>query len=187
MTFGYVNSTGPTVIYDKEFISENSLESKSITLGKFIGDIENNLFGYDSLSVIILSLPDENLGYFEKNNNEKIEVKELINKNTQIKLKLNDNYKAGNYSFFFAGAVKEPDYDKMNKFKEGEILSYPNNSNVDEKDYYTPEILIGKRLEYKFEIKGKGESQDDEECYPSCSECDYKSKDDEDHKCKKCK
>ena len=187
MTFGYVNSTGPTVIYDKEFISENSLESKSITLGNFIGDIENNLFGYDSLSVIILSLPDENLGYFEKNNNEKIEVKELISKNTQIKLKLNDNYKAGNYSFFFAGAVKEPDYDKMNKFKEGEILSYPNNSNVDEKDYYTPEILIGKRLEYKFEIKGKGESQDDEECYPSCSECDYKSKDDEDHQCKKCK
>ena len=187
MTFGYVNSTGPTVIYDKEFVLENSLESHSITLGNFIGNIENNLFGYGSLNVIILSLPDESLGYFVKYNNEKIKVNDLISKSTEIKLKLAENYKAGNYSLFFAGAVKEPDYDKMNKFVDGKILSFPNNSNADEKDFYTPQILIGKRVEFNFEIKGKGENQDEEECYPSCLECYSKSKDEDNHLCKICK
>ena len=67
------------------------------------------------------------------------------------------------------------------------LLSYPNNSSVDEKDFYDPQILIGKQVEYKFLVKSKKEQQEDKECYPSCQTCFSYTKNDEDHQCETCK
>ena len=186
MTFGYVNSTYSSIIFNNEFIPNNSLLSRSLVLGNYIGKIENNLFGYESLSVIILSLPDESVGYFIKNNNEKIIINEILNLNSEIKFKLNDNYIPGLYSLIFAGSVKEPEYDKMNKYAD-QLLSYPIDSNVDEKEFYEPQILIGRNMEFRFEVKAKKDEPDDNECYPSCSSCYSYSADDDNHLCKICK
>ena len=186
MTFGYVNTTNSSIIFDDEFIRDNSLLSESLVPGNYIGKIENNLFGYEDLRVIILSLPDENLGYFIKNNEEKIQINDLLNLNSEIKFKLNENYDPGFYSIEFAGAVKEPEYDKMNKYAD-QLLSYPEETNVDEKDFYEPQIFVGRKFEFRFEVKAKKEGQDDNECYPSCASCYSYSKDDDNHLCKICK
>ena len=184
MTFGYSNATNSSRIIDKEFIPENSLLSRPIKLGNYIGKIENNLFGYDSLKAIIISLPDEKMGYFFINNDEKIIINQTLDLNTEIRLKINETYKPGNYSLHFASIVKEPVYDKLNKYTE-EIIRYPKDTIVDESEFYTPKYLIGKRFIYNFEIKG--DKIDDDECYPSCSTCYSKTKDYDNHQCIKCK
>ena len=75
MTFGYVNSTtNSSIIFDAEFILNNSFLSNPLILSKYIGNIENNLFEYESVNAIILSLPDKNLGNFIKYDEEKITV-----------------------------------------------------------------------------------------------------------------
>ena len=180
ITFGYVNTTNASFIFDNNFIPEDSLISKSLLLNDYIGDIENNLFGYESVGAIILSLPNENIGYFIKGNDEKISINEKLSINTEIKLKLKDNYTPGIYSIVFAATVKEPSYDNLNKYAE-EIFTYPENKNADERDFYEPQVLIGGKIEYKFELKGKTE------CYPSCSTCYSYSSDDNNHQCKTCK
>ena len=65
---------------------------------------------------------------------------------------MNNNYKPGIYSIIVGCSVKEAEYDKMNKYPE-QILSYPQDTNVDEKDFYKPQILIGRKIKYKFEVK----------------------------------
>ena len=182
MTFGYVNTTNTSYIFDNNFIVGNNLISKTLLLNDYIGDIENNLFGYISLGVIILSLPDESIGNFIKYSGEKILINETLTINTEIKLKLKDNYTAGNYSIIFAGTVQEPHFDNLNKYAD-KIYSYPEDSKVDERDFYEPQILIGGKIEYKFELKEKTE----EECYPSCATCYSYSKDEDNHQCKICK
>ena len=192
MTFGYVNTTEPSLIFDRDFIFENTFYSKSINFTKYIKGIENNLFGYKFLGVIILTLPDISMGgYFIKvgygnNNEEKIYVKQILSVNSQIKLELKENYQPGNYSIAFAGAVEEPDYDKMNKFAEETIL-YPMDSKIDENSFYEPKMLIGRKFEYHFEIKKNKQPDDDEPCYPSCLTCSEKSYDDGNHLCLECK
>ena len=186
MTFGYVNSTSSSTIYNKEFFFDDSLLSMPLVLNNYIGKIENNLFGYESLGAIILFLPDESLGYFIDNNEEKIKINQIINIDAEIRLKLNEDYVAGTYNIYFAGAVKEPEYDKMNKYAE-QLLSYPKDSNIDEKDFYEPQILIGKKVELRFEVKSKKEQQEDKECYPSCQTCFPYKHNDENHQCETCK
>ena len=182
MTFGYVNTTEPTIIYDNDFILENNSYSKNIKFRNYIKGIENNLFGYEFLGVIILSLPDKSVGSFVKNIDDEITVNQTLNINAEIKLKLNENYQSGNYSIIFAGAVKEAEYEKMNEYAE-EIIIYPNDTKINEKNYYEPQTLIGREIEYHFEIKNK----EQEECYPSCLTCYSKTKDDKNHQCKICK
>ena len=184
MTFGYVNTTGPSSINDFSFILENSIYSKPINFKNYIQEIENNLFGYEFLGVIILDLPDESLGYFIDNNEEKISINQTLNLSSEIKLKLSRNYKSGEYSISFAGAAKEPDFDNLNKYSE-KTVSYPGYNSRSEKFFYLPKTLIGKKLKYKFNItiqEGK-----DSECYPSCLTCFSYSKDEENHLCKICK
>ena len=182
MTFGYINTVGNTSILDNDFIIENSNYSKFINFKNYIKELENNLFGYEFLGVIILSLPDENLGNFIKYPSEKIYINQTLTLDTEIKLKLNENYKSGIYSISFAGAAKEQDYEKMNTFAE-ETLFYPSDSKLTEKDFYTPKILIGRKFEYNFLIQEK----DKDECYPSCLTCYTKTKDSENHQCIECK
>ena len=67
-------------------------------MSNYIGKIENNLFGYESLGAIILYLPDESLGYFINNNEEKIKINQNINLDIEIRFKLNEDYFGGNDS-----------------------------------------------------------------------------------------
>jgi hypothetical protein len=185
MTFGYINTTESSVLYDRDFIDLSTGYSKSISFTQYIGRIENNLFGYSFLGVIILDLPYSEVGDFVKSNDEKITLGEILPVTTEIKFKLNQNYNPGNYSFAFAGVAKEPDYDNMKKLTE-EILIYPEDSEIDERQFYTPEVFYGKRLEFFFEIQGE-KGNVDEKCYPSCETCSEKSVDDENHFCLTCK
>ena len=180
ITFGYVNSTEPNNIYDKKFIPENSLESKYINISNYIENISNNLFGYEFIGVLILSLPDESIGYFMDSKDEIIKTNQTLDLNASIRFKLSNNYKSGKYSIIFGGIVREPDYEIMNNYSE-QIETYPKDSIISEKDFYTPKILIGKTVNYTFRVINETD------CYPSCSTCQRKSNDDNNHLCKTCK
>ena len=185
MTFGFINTTEPSFIFDRGFIQDNSGYSKSIRFSKYIGQIENNLFGYEMLGAFILALPGPEVGYFFNSNEEVISISDILPLNSEVKFKLNKNYLNGNYSIVFAGIISEPNYDKMKKYAE-EIIIYPEESNVDETHYYEPGMLIGKRFEYSFEVTD-GQGTQETNCYPSCETCIEKSGDDESHLCLTCK
>ena len=192
MTFGYVNTTDNSLIYDNDFIMDNNeLYSKKINIKEYINNnIENNLFGYKYLGVIILSLPNSDVGNFIKYNKnleeEIISINQTLNVYDEITFKLNEEYIPGNYSIVFAGAVKEAEFDEINTFSE-EYIVYPNDTKIEEKDFYEEQILIGKRFEYKFNLKEKGNKEDEEGCYPSCAACFSKSSNEQNHLCIICK
>ena len=176
MTFGYVNSTEQE-IYDNK-LKYNNTDSK-IVLKDYINEIENNLFGYEFVGVKILSLPnEEDSGYFLNNNTDKkIEKDTVLDINSTLQFILSDNYKTDVYSIVFAGVVSEPSYDKMNEFAE-ELVEYPENQNISEKDFYEPKTLMGRKVNFKFRLS---------KCYDSCETCTALSEDENDQKCIKCR
>ena len=176
LTFGYVNTTEQESIDTK--LKYNNTNSK-IIISNYINKIENNLFGYDFIGVKIISLPSEgDAGIFINSiNNQKIKIKETISRNSELQFILSKFFKDGIYSIEFAGLVREPSYEKMNEIAE-EIISYPQNNNISEKEFYEPKIFAGKKINYRFSLSA---------CYESCSTCEEFSEDENDHKCLSCK
>ena len=185
ITFGYINNINKEYeIYDRNFFPEKSFISNPILVKDYLShQLQNNLFGYSFNGAIILSLIDENQGYFYIGSNYKLHVNQVIDINYEVRLEIYHNYTPGNYSIEFAGVAGEPRYEEMDKYPE-ETLYYPNNTNKTEKDYYKPGILIGKKIIYKFEIK-KGQAP--KVCYPSCNTCDEFSDDQNNQKCITCR
>ena len=186
ITFGFINTINNITyeVYDNNFFEPSTLTSNPIEMKKYFENkIQNNLFGYEIYGVIILDLIDENIGFFYTGFRYKITEGQVIPIYSDIKLELYRNYTPGNYSIEFAGIVREPKYTEMVDYPE-EIFNYPNGSNISEKDFYKQNLLIGKKILYHFEIK---ENQAPKECYPSCSECEDYSNDDNDQKCLSCK
>jgi hypothetical protein len=179
-TFGYVNATSVEV--DKTFIAKDASESKILKISEFITGIENNLFGFTFLGVKILELPDENKsGYFINAKNEsKIKVDDVLSINTELKFKVNKNYKNDIYNIVFAGLIQEPDYKTMNKFSE-KLESFPAENIISEEQFYNPKIIMGKKLNYSF-ILG-----DFKICYKNCKTCEDTSFNEDDQKCTECK
>ena len=176
LTFGYVNTTVQENIDTK--LKYNNTNSK-IILNDYISEIENNLFGYEFLGVKIISIPSEgDSGYFINNiNGKKINVNDIIPRNSEMQFILSNFFKTGIYSIQFAGVIKEPNFEVMNYMAE-EILTYPEKSEISEKDFYEPKIFIGKKFNYKFRLNF---------CYDSCNTCEEFSEDENDHKCIKCR
>ena len=176
MTFGYVNAT-----YNESYVDEvlklNNSDSV-IKISNYINEIENNLFGYEFLGVKIIDIPSvEDAGYFISNIiGKKIEKNDIINLNDTLRFILSEKYKANNYTISFAGVVKEPDFETLNKFAEKEI-NYPLNSKESQKNYYEPKILMGKQVNFIFSLN----------CYSSCLSCIEASNNVNDQKCKECK
>ena len=177
MTFGYVNSTEQESIDTK--LKYNNTESR-INITYYINEIENNLFGYDFLGVKIISLPlEEDSGYFINIlTNQKIKEGDIIPRDSQLQFVLSNTYKYGTYLIQFAGIVKEPSFEDMNDICE-EIFYYPENeTEVNDKEFYEPKTLMGKKVNYKFRLSN---------CYDSCSKCTSFSNDENDHKCITCR
>ena len=172
MTFGYVNSTEQE-IYDTKLKYNNS-DSK-IVLSEYINEIENNLFGYEFIGVKILSLPsEEDAGYFINNiTNKKVVKDDILNINSALKFILSNIYKTDIYSIIFDGVASEPTYERMNEFAE-ELKEYPINENISEKEFYKPELLLGKKLNFKFRLS---------DCFDSCQSCTELSEDENNQKC----
>ena len=182
LTLGYVNTTQE--INDITNTTKYLIEEKNpLILSNYITEIENNLFGYQFLGVKIITLPPSDVGsfYISNNNNTKIKVKDIIDKNSELIFNKNDDAPKGDYYISFAGVVGEPDYETMNNFCT-KLQSYPKEYLDDEKKYYLPKILVGKEYKYEFRI---GEPQ--KECYDSCETCYEYSDNINDHKCKICK
>ena len=201
ITFGFVNTTQSSIL-DKNFITGNSEYSKTIKFGDYIGKIENNLFGYEFLGVYILELPDPSIGTFIDDEQEDVYMSDTYKLENEIRLKVNTKrtYDSGVYSVAFSGAVSEGDYDQRDLFANA-VFYYPEDDlEMDDREFYNPEIMIGRPFEYKFELTGgigkpveeeeeekEEEISDDDGCYPSCSTCYRNSKDDDNHLCKVCK
>ena len=176
MTFGFVNSTEQE-IYDMKLKYNNS-DSK-IVLNEYINEIENNVFGYELIGVKILSLPSEDdAGYFINNiTNKKIVKDDVVDRNSELKFILSNNYKSDIYSIIFVAVISEPSYERMNNFSE-EFLEYPLNSNISEQDSYEPKIFYGKKMIFKFRLS---------KCFDSCETCTELSEDENNQKCIKCR
>ena len=185
ITFGYINTINNRYeIYDNNFFPENSTISNPIKAKNYIETtLENNLFGYTFNGVIFLSLINENIGHFFIGYKYKIIERQVININSDVFLELKRNYTPGNYSIEFAGVAGEPKYEERDKYSE-EIWYYPNNTDISEKDYYIPNIFIGKSIIYNFEIK---KNQIPKQCHPSCSSCVDYSEDDNNQMCTSCR
>ena len=176
LTFGFVNSTEPESVDTK--LKYNNTNSK-IVLSKYINEIENNLFGYKFVGVKIISLPsEEDSGLFINSiANEKIKVDDIVSRETELKFILSNSYKKGIYKIQFVGVVEEPSYEEMNELCE-ELMEYPKNSDIDEKEFYEPKTLMGKKVNFKFRLS---------DCYDSCDKCSSFSEDENDHKCISCR
>ena len=107
MTFGYVNTTESSKIFDSNFIPENSAYSKPIKFTDYIYGMQNNLFGYQFLGVIILELPNSKVGNFLKSGDAQVNANDILSLRSEIKLKLNENYETSTNSITFSGVVKE--------------------------------------------------------------------------------
>ena len=176
MTFGYVNSTEQEM-YDTKLKYNNS-DSK-IVLNEYINEIENNLFGYEFIGVKILSLPsEEDAGYFINNiTNKKVSKDDILDINDELRFILSNNFKTDIYSIIFAGVVSEPSYERMNEFAE-EFKEYPLNESISEKEFYEPQVFLGKKMNFKFRLS---------DCFDSCQTCKELSENIDDQKCIKCR
>ena len=181
LTFGYVNTTDD--ISSKEG-TINLIENKNnIKINDYIGDIENNLFGYEFIGVKILSLPDENkVGYFINiKNNQKIKINDIIGRNSELRFIINNNPTKGNYLISFAGVVKEPEYKKANNIAN-KVEFYPDSYLTE--NIYEAKTLIGKEFKYYFSIKDK---EDDTQCFENCQTCIRPSNNINEQDCITCK
>ena len=176
LTFGYVNSTYEDTV-DK-FLKLNDSDSV-IELNKYITGIENNLFGYKFLGVKILKLPNPNKsGYFVKQKtNEIVYEGDIVSVDTVLRFILSRKLAIEDeFTIQFAGAVQEPTYDEMNENAE-KVEMYPINNIESERLFYTPRILLGRLVNYVFEIR----------CFESCKGCTRLSTDPTDQYCIHCK
>ena len=176
MTFGFVNSTEPESVDTK--LKYNNTNSK-IVISKYINEVENNLFGYKFVGVKMISLPsEEDSGFFINSiTNEKIKVNDIVSRETELQFILSNTYKIGIYKIIFVGMVEEPPYEEMNELCE-ELVKYPKDSVIDEKDFYEPKTFMGKKVNFKFRLS---------DCYDSCDKCSSFSEDENDHKCLSCR
>lgn len=85
---------------------------------------------------------------------------------SEIRLKVNTKrtYDSGTYSIVFAGAAKEGEYDDRDLFANA-IFFYPEEDyEMDDREFYKPEVMVGRPFEYKFELTGGiGKPEDEEE------------------------
>jgi len=176
LTFGYVDSPYDDTV--DQTLKLNNTESV-IELYKYVTGIENNLFGYKFLGVKILKLPNPNKsGYFVKQQTfENVYEGDILSADTVLRFILSRKLAIEDeFTIQFAGAVQEPTYDEMNEIAE-KVDMYPINNIDAERLFYTPRILLGRLVNYVFEIR----------CFESCNGCTKLSNDPSDQACIHCK
>ena len=175
IVFGYINSTDQNSI-DTNFHRNDS--NSILKLKNYINSIENNLFGYEYLGIRILYLPEaEKSGAFYINE-QKININDTLDIESTLKFILSKNYEPGTYSIKFAGAVQEPDLSRLNSIAEKTEYYPSDGSQQKEELYYSPKILIGKEVNYKFKLG---------DCFENCETCITISGDENYQLCRKCK
>jgi hypothetical protein len=191
LTFGYINTTDDV----EADIGTNNIitNNKKIKVKDYIiTNIENNLFGYTFEGVKILSLPHETKAGFLMNsnyNNKKLKLDDIININSELSFIKSATPVDGEYSFSFAGVVKEPNFKEQNNYAN-KVVNYPNNVNPE--SYLSQQrTFVGREFKYSFIIGKKQEPIDDDpskqNCYKNCKTCDSYSEEEDDQNCITCK
>ena len=178
MTFGYINSTFDEIPLDNN-LKENNTDSV-IKIADYISEIENNLFAYELIGIKIINLPDPKCGiagYFINNKtNEEIKEGDLLSVDAVLRyILVRPIILAQECSIDFAGVVKEPDFDQMNKNAE-RVDIYPVNNYELERNFYFPKTLIGRTIKYRFSIS----------CYDTCDGCYNITNNPNNQQCYKC-
>ena len=179
MTFGYINSTFDEIPIDKN-LKENNTNSV-VKIGDYISEIENNIFAYELIGIKIINLPDPQkcgiAGYFINNKtNEEIKEGDLLSVDAVLRyILVRPIILAQECSIDFAGVVKEPNFDSMNKNSE-RVDIYPVNNYELERNFYSPKILIGRTIKYSYEIN----------CFDTCDGCYKITNNPNNQQCFKC-
>ena len=159
---GYVNSTNPSPIRDlfgqkEKFVFE---------IKKYI-NIENNIFGYELIGIIINNFNElKNIGIIFYDSSDNLisqgivpyEIDNIIFKKDQI-----SGIPFGKYFFNFSGIASEPkNYNDFIKYIDNTSFFEQNNNEEEFKEFYEPNNFTGKSSVFIFEI---------DSCYKTCSEC----------------
>ena len=158
--FGFGNSVDPEPI-DNIF---DKYEKYFLKPGDYI-KIENNIFCYQLLYVIIDDIPDISRGIIvTKNNEEKTQLKkgDILSINDEIIITYIGDKKdieRGNYTISFIPYIIEPKFDEDDNYQ---CSSEQDNFGERIQQYYIPNEKYGKKFNFDFTVG---------HCFPSCSKC----------------
>ena len=156
--FGFGNSIDPEPIdnlFDK--YDEHVLKPSDYI------QIENNIFCYKLLNVIIDDIPDESSGIIiHKNDEDKTQLKkgDILSINDEVIITYigdKSDIERGNYTISFIPYINEAEYEDYYQcsYDEdifGELIQ----------QYWEPEEIYGKKFNFDFTVG---------QCFPSCSKC----------------
>ena len=156
--FGFGNSVDPEPV-DNLF---NKYDNYTLKPGDYI-KIENNVFCYQLLNVIVDEIPDESSGIIVlKNDQAKTRIKkgDILSINDEIIITYTGNkyeIEKGNYTISFIPYMNEPEYDdyyqcSYDEEHFGEIIPQD----------WEPDEIYGKKFNFDFTVG---------QCFPSCSKC----------------
>ena len=158
--FGFGNSVDPEPI-DNIF---DKYEKYFLKPGDYI-KIENNIFCYQLLYVIIDDIPDISRGIIvTKNNEEKTQLKkgDILSINDEIIITYIGDKKdieRGNYTLSIIPYIIEPKFDEDDNYQ---CSSEQDNFGERIQQYYIPNEKYGKKFNFDFTVG---------HCFPSCSKC----------------
>ena len=148
MIFGYFNQTNVenniTVnIYDYFLNKTNNIVDFIINNSTII--IENNIFGYElsTDNLKLVQIPEE-IEFYNKNNENKLENGDILNRNYILKENEAIVIKEGKYFFEYQIIVQEPDYNKFNSYAINITDYHRSGGDIDQEDYFESQKFYGK-------------------------------------------
>ena len=178
---GYNENIEPDKIVNINNLNNNDTLNYIIKISDFINiniKIYNNIFGYESLGIKIITLTGISSGIkYYLNNNEKDEIKEndILNRDDEIIIDYSNAEAKINDDFYLelSPILGEPEYDKFNYYTDY-IQKY---GEEDDKNFFQPKIFQGNTVKMKYNFG----------CYKNCDICEYVGLNLDEQKCITCK
>ena len=185
--FSYINGSdyniNTTSYFENKENFDNDNDNDDIIINfPNIFQIDNNIFGYQFLEKIkIISIPNEIILYYNRNNitKEEIKIGDEINSNIIFIISPKNDVLKNDSTYFFEYQynISEPTYEEFNSFANS-IYDYPENPSVDQREEFNNNIQTfdGKILKIEFKL-----------CHENCKNCKSIGKSKNLTKCEECK
>ena len=172
IVFGYANTTDPEPI-NRLF---DYYDSYTIKIKDYYKGIENNIFCYVFVKIVVTKVPSTSYFYVKKKgSNNSIKVGDSLTLDDELTItRRTTNIPTGRYVLGLAPFLNEADYDG---FVECSLESEMFGEQVPT-DWY-PDEYYGRTIEFKFTVGI--------DCFENCESCDIKGLSIDDQQCKTCK
>ena len=143
---------------------DTDIFNKSIKISDLLINIENNIFGYSSIGIRLITPLDEEMGFYILNNQQnKINTNESISLNDELTFRINNGSCAlkNIYIINYESIITEANYDNLVNNYSNSVEYYPTNEN-DLSSYYNANIFYGKKATISLNVN---------KCYKTCETC----------------